>query len=134
MEDGTWTKVVNHRNQKRKNKHKELGEEKAKWDQIKKEIPHVVLPVRAKKLQQKLNIDRLEEKLLSEEFIEYQKSGWKYVKILKSSDNKPIDKDDIPSDTTISSGELLTYSILDLENGWGDFALFSMAKKKPQEE
>ena len=121
MEDDKWTKVVNQKRQKRKMKQKDIGEEKCKWELLKSEVPHIVLPVRAKRLQVKLNIDKLEHWLLSDLFVEYQKLGWKYVRVLKSSDDNGI-SGKIPPNTSD-----LDYSILELDNGWGDAVLFSMA-------
>ena len=127
MEDDKWTKVVNQKRQKRKIKQKGIEEEKNKWELLKNEVPHVVLPIRAKRLQTKLNIDKLERRLLSDQFIEYQKQGWKYVKVLKSSDNGISNK--IPPNTRDFS-----YSVLGLDNGWGDAVLFSMALEKKGEK
>lgn len=124
MEDGNWKKVVNHKNQKRKIKQKDIEEERNKWEKLKIDSPHIVLPNRAKRLQMKLNIDKLEQMLLSDDFIDYQKAGWRYIKVLKSTDKTLADS--VPPDTTTSSGEHITYSILGLNNGWGDTILFGM--------
>jgi hypothetical protein len=118
MEDVNWTKVVNQKKLNRSLKKKDIEKENIKWVELKNEIPHIILPVRAKRLQSKLNIDKLEYKLLSEEFIEYQRLGWKYVKVLKSLDSIGIKP---PLDTKDSS-----YSILELNNNWGDCILFKM--------
>ncbi len=115
MSDREWTKVVNMKRQKQRIKCREQGVEKNKWDRLRREYPHIVLPNRAKRLQTKLNIDLLEQKLLSEEFINYQMTGWKYVKVLKPSD---IIKELHPNDDGV------TYSTLELNNGWGDQILF----------
>jgi hypothetical protein len=118
MEDVNWTKVVNHKKLKRNLKKKDVEKENIKWVELKNEIPHIILPTRAKRLQSKLNIDKLEYRLLSEEFIDYQRLGWKYVKVLKSSDATDIKP---PSNT-----EETSYSILELNNSWGDCVLFKI--------
>jgi len=128
MDDDKWNKVFNQKKQKRKIKQKEIKEEEYRWEQLKKEIPHIVLPNRAKRLQTRLNIDNFEENLLSDRFIEYQRSGWKYVKVLKSVDKSvPVE---IPLPTSTSQNRDIVYSILSLNNGWGDTILFSKTIEK----
>ena len=124
METGIWKKVVN-KNQKRKTKYKEIEAERIKWNKLEKEIPHIVLPNRANRLQIKLNIDNLENKLLSDEFIEHQRCGWKYVKVLKST----VMFEEKSNIDTTTDGHII-YSVLSLDNGWGDKILFSKTKKK----
>jgi len=74
--------------------------------------PHIVPFERIIRMNSKLNIDNLKTKLLSKEWIDYQARGWKYVKIVKNG-HEPFgnDQNDI-------------FSLLDLENKWGDCALF----------
>ena len=124
METGIWKKVVN-KNQKRKTKYKEIEAERIKWNKLEKEIPHIVLPNRANRLQIKLNIDNLENKLLSDEFIEHQRCGWKYVKVLKST----VMFEEKSNIDTTTDGHII-YSVLSLDNGWGDKILFSKTTKK----
>ncbi len=86
-----------------------------KWNRLKSTCPHIVLTDRAKRLCRKLNIDRLDEKLMSDGWIDYQRQGWCYVKIIKA-----CDEIDIPNNTKDT-----TYSILHVGNDWGDIVLFS---------
>jgi hypothetical protein len=111
-----WTKVVNPKNQRRRRKQKEFEMEKNKWNSLENEYPYIVLPERARRLERKLNIDRLEARLLSDEFINYQKSGWRYIRVMKPKDMEG----GIPPDTISEK-----FSSLPLNNGWGDYILFS---------
>ena len=120
MEDSReWCTVVNKKQQKRRYKQKKIDEDKRKWDTLQKECPHIIMPAKAQRIKRKLNIDGLDEKLLSQEWIEYQKTGWRYVKLLKPDAQ-------IYTDGTIFDSTNLTFSTLPLENGWGDEALFCM--------
>lgn len=119
MSDNEWRPVVNIKRQKKRLRQKEQEAEKNKWEKLKNEYPHIVLPSRAKRLQEKLNIDELEKKLISDEFIEHQTKGWNYVKVMKPSD---ITKG-FPDGT-----ENISYSSLKLNNGWGDCVLFKKSK------
>ena len=111
-----WTTVVDSRKLKREARRLE----RKKWESILQVCPHVVVPERAKRLQQRLNIDNLKERLLSEEWIEYQKQGWKYLNPLKPQrpNHSLITKDN----------ETTEYSTLNLDNGWGDRVLFYRTK------
>ena len=71
----------------------------------------------------RLNIALLDERLISDPFIDHQAKGWKYVKVLKP------DEDDIPQDT-----ESILYSTLELDNNWGDVVLFSMEDIEKSED
>ena len=51
MEDNEWKKVVNVKKQKYKKRAKERDVEKTKWDKLRNDIPHIVLPSRAKRSQ-----------------------------------------------------------------------------------
>ncbi len=120
MEDSReWCTVVNKKQQKRRYKQKKIDEDKRKWDTLQKECPHIIMPAKAQRIKRKLNIDGLDEKLLSQEWIEYQKTGWRYVKLLKPDAQ-------IYTDGTIFDSTNLTFSTLPLENGWSDEALFCM--------
>lgn len=117
---GEWHAVTNKRNQKRRIKQRKIDEEKRKWEELQKECPHIIMPDRAQRIKRKLNIDNLDEKLLSQEWVDYQKRGWKYVKVLK------------PESQTYSNGtgmesDSLAFSTLPLENGWGDSVLFCIS-------
>ena len=120
MEDSMeWCTVTNKKQQKRRCKQKKIYEDQRKWDSLQKEYPHIIMPTRAQRIKRKLNIDGLDEKLLSQEWIDYQKKGWKYVKVLK------------PDAQTYTNGIIfdsanLTFSTLPLDNGWDDEALFCM--------
>lgn len=86
-------------------------EEEAKFTSLQKEIPHLMMPGHIRKIQRKINIDDLSERLLSDEWIEYQRKGWVYEKVIK-----PDETGNIP-DTD-------EYDILPLGNKWGDVVLF----------
>mgnify|MGYP007082078024 CR=1 FL=1 len=113
---GKWHTVTS-KKQKRKHKQKKIDEEKRKWDNLKKECPHIIIPTRAQRIKRKLNIDNLDKSFISQEWIDYQKKGWKYVKVLKP------DSLTYPNGTGIESNSLV-FSTLPLNNGWGDVALF----------
>nr|QBK86137.1 MAG: hypothetical protein LCMAC101_07320 [Marseillevirus LCMAC101] len=118
MEDSSreWCTVVNKKQQKRRFKQKKIEDDKRKWDVLQKEYPHIIMPARAQRIKRKLNIDGLDKKLMSDEWIEYQKKGWKYVKVLKP--------DMLERTKGTLDSESLTFSTLSLCNGWGDMALF----------
>jgi len=115
MDDNDWTKVGNHKRQKQRIRQKEREKERIIWDNLKKEIPHIVMPSRAFRLKGKLRIDNLDKKLMSDEVIEHQRKGWVYVKVIKPDDDEIIPKD-----------EDYMYSVLDVDNKWGDRILFSI--------
>ena len=106
-----WKTAVNSRNAKRIARRQAKRAERAEWDVILNKYPHIVPPRRAKRLYQILGIDKLDKKLISKEWIEYQKQGWVYVRALKSQRSETI-----PENT----------------NGWGDRVLFS--KKRTLEK
>ena len=115
-----WTTVVNSRKLRRKVKLEARRLEREKWGAIIRACPHVIVPQRAERLQQRLNIDNLKDRLLSDEWINYQKQGWVYLKTVKS---QRLAEDPIPFDD-----ETTEYSTLELNNGWGDRALFYRQK------
>ena len=115
-----WCTVVNKKQQKRRTKQKKMEEDKRKWDILQNEYPHIIMPCRAQRIRRKLNIDGLDKKLMSDEWIDYQKMGWKYVKVLKPDALERTKE-------TIADSESLIFSTLSLDNGWDDKALFCMA-------
>lgn len=119
-----WTPVVDVKKMKREAKIKARREEKERWEKIQTEIPHVVTPLRARRLQRKLNIDKLEEKLLSVEWIDYQQQGWIYSRTFK-----PKNFSKIPLDAPE-----IEYSTLELDNGWGDKVLFYRPRLQKHEQ
>lgn len=89
-------------------------EEEAKFTKLQLEIPHLMMPGHIRKIQRKINIDQLAERMLSDDWIDYQRQGWVYDRVIK------------PDDTTgIPDGE--EWSIRELENKWGDIILFKRA-------
>lgn len=110
-----WKVVKNEKKERRKLRLKERQKEKELWSRLLNECPHIVTPDKAKRLQKMLNIDKLESKLLSSEWITYQLRGWRYIKTLKRH-KRGIEEMD--------KREGYEYLVLDLENGWGDRALF----------
>ena len=119
MEDSGWYTVTNKKQKKRRHKQKKINDEKRKWDDLQKECPHIIMPDRAQRIKRKLNIDNLDTKLLSQDWIDYQKKGWRYVKVLKP------DSQTYPSGSGVDSDSLV-FSTLSLDNGWGDLILFCM--------
>ena len=109
--DRGWSTVGN------KNREKLLKkkEHNLYWDNLLKECPHIVTPYRASRIEFKLNIRNLQEKLISKEWINHQKNGWRYVKTIKSQH--------LPDNFTKESGDS-NHSFLPLDNHWGDYAMF----------
>lgn len=106
-------------NNKRFNKMNEaqLGylnnEEKERFLKLKEEIPHIMMPDHIRNIQQKLNIDELANRMLSVEWVEYQREGWVYDRVIKPDDPNSIPEDD--------GNE---YDIKELGTKWGDIVLF----------
>lgn len=89
-------------------------EEEKKFTQLQIEIPHLMMPGHIRKIQKKINIDELADKLLSDEWIEYQREGWVYERVIKPDETGSLpDGDD--------------YDIRPLGNKWGDVVLFKKA-------
>lgn len=107
MENDDWQIVSNKKTKKKL------------WKELKKECPHIIVPTRARKISEKINIENLDTKLMSEEWINHQKNGWFYERVYK-----PEDFDQIPTET-----ERVEYSILQVENSYGDVVLFSRYKQ-----
>lgn len=113
MTDEGW-QIVKKRQRPKKKKYILTPEERQKWNLLEIKYPHMVLPQRALRIRRKLNIDKLDIYLLSDEWINYQKDNWRYDKVLKAGtfNEKDIEK-------------TVNILILDLENGWGDKVLFT---------
>lgn len=92
-------------------------EEKDKFTALKLEIPHIVMPGTMRLLRCELNVVGLETKFLSDDWIEYQREGWEFVRVVKPDD----DLSEIPTDT-----DTIKYEMQELENGWGDLILFKL--------
>ena len=120
--DFDWKTVVNTKKIKRDAKIQALKRERVRWAAILDICPHVVTPRRAQRLRRRLNVAKLDERLLSEEWIEYQTQGWEYVKVLK-----PQDSPESPE------SEGIEYSTLEVDNGWEDKVLFSRTTKTCRE-
>jgi hypothetical protein len=89
----------------------ENDEEKMKYTELQKVCPHIVMPGTARRDAVLIRIDNYAEKMLSDEWIEFQCSGWKFIRIIK-----PDDTDfEIPDEG---------FELLNLENKYNDFALF----------
>lgn len=116
-----WKVVKNVKKEKRRSRLEERRREQEIWGTILVDCPHVVTPSRAKKLQHMLNIDKLESRLLSKDWIDYQTKGWKYVKTLKKQKH---------GQETLEKRPGYEYSILELENGWGDRVLFCRVQEE----
>jgi hypothetical protein len=88
----------------------ESNEEKVKFLELQTKCPHIVMPGTARRDAVRIRIDNYAEKMLSDEWIEFQCNGWKFVHIIK-----PDDEVDIPDEG---------FELLNLENKYNDFALF----------
>lgn len=104
---------------KKKIKRQQRKNNRELWNNLLSTHPHIVTPERAHRLESKLNIDGLSNFLMSSDCIEFQRSGWKYVKVLKPSHNIslviPPKYDDI---------DVNSFCTLDIGNGWGDKIIF----------
>lgn len=85
--------------------------EKERFLKLKQEIPYIIMPGEARRMARDQNIAFLAERLLSDEYIEKQKEGWMFVKVIK-----PDSKDPIPDGDE--------YYLIEMDNKWGDVALF----------
>lgn len=78
--------------------------------EIYKEYPWVLTGKRACNIQSKINIVGLVEKSLCDEWINFQKEGWRYIKVIKGGvKDKDLEEN---------------LHILPLDNSWGDVVLF----------
>lgn len=109
-----WCKVTNKKSERKRIRYKRQDEEKNRWINLQSECPHIMMPCRVQRIKRRLNIDLLDTRLMSEEWIDFQKDGWIYVKVLKPSDTVGIPE----------SNKEAVYSALDLNNGWGDKVIF----------
>lgn len=109
-----WIEVTNVKKIKIQQRRQTRMEENERWQKLETEIPWIVVPSRARRIRQKLNITRLDEKFLSEEWIEYQRQGWNYIRVVRPDEVVPS-----------SVLESTRYSFLSIDNKWGDRALFS---------
>jgi hypothetical protein len=85
--------------------------EEEKFKALQKEIPHIMMPGKIRREQANLRIDKLAEKMLSDEWIDFQREGWKYLRVVKPDDDTSL----IP---------LEDVELMDIENEYGDFVLF----------
>lgn len=97
------------------------AEEEEKFKALLKEIPHLKIPGHIRRIQMAINIDCLADKMLSDEWIEFQRQGWEYVKVVKPDDNADLlDEEEC--------------DLLSLDNKWGDFVLFKKAETKKNQQ
>lgn len=93
---------------------KDVGEEE-KFKALQKEIPHIKMPGEMRRLAATIRIDGLADKMLTEEWIDFQRNGWEYDKVITPNEEVEIpDGDD--------------YELLSIDNKWGDFVLFRKIK------
>jgi hypothetical protein len=116
-----WVEVKNCKKLKNDMRRQQRIQEEDRWKTLKEKAPWIIIPARAQRIRRKLNISKLDEKLLSNEWINYQVSGWNYVRVVR-----PDDKDPLPTSDSITE-----YSLLSLDNGWNDKVLFSRVVKIP---
>lgn len=112
--DQDWVYVIHPKKKKKEDKKKE----KERWDTLSKICPHLMTPEKIGHLCRQINITNLENKLLSEKWVEYQLSGWSFEKVITKYDLYLYkDKDD--------------YSLLSIQNKWGDYAVFKKLNRIP---
>lgn len=117
MADEGWVEVKNTKRERRQEKQEACAKEAHRWEDLKTQAPHIVLPARARRIRQKLNILHLDKSFLSQAWIDHQLAGWEYECVVKPDDEKSI-----PDNTNTE-----VFSTLPLDNGYGDAALFRMA-------
>lgn len=114
-----WITAIPPKKAKRMEK-KKMEEKWRKWEE---ECPHIMTPEKIGDICKKMYIANLENKLKSEEWIDYQRSGWIFQKVLmKGEHDKTTSKE---WDAVNISEE---FSTLPLQNKWGDLALFKKYK------
>lgn len=91
------------------------GEEEERFLNLQKSIPHIKMPGEIRRIAANIRIDGLADKMLSEEWVEFQRDGWEYDKVITPDGDVEIPEDD-------------GYELLSLENKWGDFVLFKKIK------
>lgn len=91
------------------------SEEEEKFTALKKEIPHIKMPGEIRRIASSIRIDGLADKMLTDEWIEFQRNGWEYVKVITPDKEEEIPEDD-------------EYDLQSIENKWGDYVLFKKIK------
>jgi hypothetical protein len=108
-----WVEVSNVKKLRYQNSKVRRQEEYERWKELKSQIPWIVDPSRARKIRQKLNIEHLDEKLLSDVWIQYQREGWNYVRVVRPNDTQ-----------TLPINPNIEFSLQEVGNKWGDKVLF----------
>lgn len=109
-----WITVTNLKKKRRDARISASKEERLKWAAILNDCAHIVLPHRARRLRERLNVDKLDEKLMSDDWIEYQNQGWIYSRVIKPKYHQTVPKNTLT----------VEYSVLEVDNGWKDTVLF----------
>lgn len=91
------------------------AEEEEKFKALQKEIPHIKMPGEIRRLAATIRIDGLADKMLTDEWVEFQRNGWEYDKVITPNE-----------DVEIPDGD--GYELLSIDNKWGDFVLFRKIK------
>ena len=99
----------------KKTKRERSSDKRKRWEKLVAKYPHIITPQHANALQHQLNIEYLYDKLTSQEWIDLQCQGWKYVKVLKTSTVGTIEDEKNPQ---------YEYYVAPLENPWSDLVLF----------
>ena len=102
-EDEKWT-ILRKKNVK----------DEERFKSLKVKYPHIMTPDRIRKIEQIINIEGLSSKVLSDESLEIQKSGFEYIKVITPFDTLPKSSD---------------FKLIPLKNGWGDYILFMKVRK-----
>jgi len=106
-----WTTVTKKKKPKKSRPSNTGGKTFSDFLQLKIKCPHLMMPDEIHEMAQRMNVDGLVDKFRSEDWIEFQMRGWKFVKVVK-----PEHMNQIPNDPQ--------YTTLSLDNGWGDVVLF----------
>jgi len=91
------------------------NEEEEKFTALKNEIPHIKMPGEIRRIAAAIRIDGLADKMLTDEWVELQRNGWEYVKVITPDKEEEIPEND-------------EYDLQSIENKWGDYVLFKKIK------
>lgn len=120
-----WIEVIPPKKAKRAEK-KKIEE---RWKKLEEICPHIMTPQKIADVCKRINISNLENKLKSEEWIEYQLSGWIYQKVLTNVEE--INGSTYGYSNTIPKCISEEFSTLPVQNKWGDVVLFKRYNNTP---
>ena len=115
MSDGEWTVVKNTKGERRRARKRAEYLEEQKWEDLLAEIPHIITPDRARGIEARNRVRGVVRKFQTDDWIDHQLEGWRFFKILRSGEEPPQTTEDD------------AFSVLSLDNGYGDAVLFRFA-------